>query len=660
MTCCTRRALRAALLLALASLALARPAPASAGEYAVPFCTNHPSGSSPGWTLSRTNGSSGGIPYFYRTSNCALGGNGLYRRFEVNTVAAGASDDWTFQAPANTYVSRVQMRQTATPRSEGAADAVYAEYETGGRTTLAIAVGNSANSTLGNATYTLPVAGPRAVRIQSSLFCQASSNNCAGIWNNEYGNQYYVHGGVVYLTDPTNPSIAAPGGAGWQTSPPDASNPITYNVSDTGSGVREVRLFVDGILMETKASACSVNVLVPCPLAASGTMTFDTTRLSEGEHTIALVAVDASGNVTPQSERSLTVTVRRAPSSSTTAPPSAGGGTGTGGGAPVTGTPIQGNPGTWTGTDLSFAYQWMRCDQNGQNCVPIQGANGLSYTPTSSDLGHTLVFCVTASNSGGQTERCSAPTGIVVAPAPAPNAGGGTSATTNDMPPTGTSGTAGRDGADGANSAQRVNLTAVLSSRSTVQKVRYGRRVPITGRLLRPDGSPIAGAHLTVQTQTAMPGAAMADAAQVVTDADGRFRWVAPAGPSRLIRFGYRASVGDVSYVDTTDVRLLVMAGVTLKASPRKVRNKRAAVFTGRVLGKPIAKRGVLVDLQVFYRKKWRTFAAPRTNRRGAYRFKYRFTAGAATWKFRARVRPGADYPYEQGLSKQRRVEVTH
>lgn len=648
------RALRAALLLALASAIL--PAAASAGEYTVPFCTNHPTGARPGWVETVTDGGASGTPYFYRSLSCGVGQQGYYRRFEVNTVAAGASADWTFHAPPNTHVSRLQIAQSGTPRSQGAADAVYAELEGGGRTTLAVAVGN-AGSTLSNATYTLPSTGPRAIRIQTSLACQPSAN-CAGVWNNAYGNEYYVRGGVVYLNDPSNPSIATPGGAGWQSSPPDGANPVDYDVSDTGSGVREVRLYVDGILVETRASNCTANAVVPCPLTATGSLTFDTTRLSEGEHTVAVVAVDASGNVTPQAERDLTVTVRRVPGSSTTSPPTAGGGTGTGG-APAAGTPIQGNPGTWTGADLTFAYQWMRCDQNGLNCVPISGANGLSYTPTSADLGHTLVFCVTASNSGGQTERCSAPTAVVVAPTTS-TSGGGT-ATTNDMPPTGADGADGRDGTNGTGAVvQRANLTAVLSSRSTVQRVRYGRRVPITGRLLGPDGQPVAGARLSVQTQTAMPGAAMADAAQVATGADGRFRWVAPAGPSRLIRFAYRATAGEVTYVDTTDVKLLVKAGVTFKASPRKVRNKQTAVFTGRVLGKPIAKRGVLVDLQVFYRKKWRTFAAPRTNKRGAYRFKYRFTAGAATWKFRARVRPGADYPYEQGLSRQRRVKVTH
>jgi hypothetical protein len=53
----------------------------------------------------------------------------------------------------------------------------------------------------------------------------------------------------------------------------------------------------------------------------------------------------------------------------------------------------------------------------------------------------------------------------------------------------------------------------------------------------------------------------------------------------------------------------------------------------------------------VFFRKHWRTFAAPRTNRAGVYKFKYRFMAGAATWRFRARVRVDTAYPYTTGYS---------
>ena len=192
-------------------------------------------------------------------------------------------------------------------------------------------------------------------------------------------------------------------------------------------------------------------------------------------------------------------------------------------------------------------------------------------------------------------------------------------------------------------------------------KVKFGKRVPIRGRLVGPAGAPIAGAILEVQTRTAVPGASVAAAGKVVTASDGRYTYMAPAGPSRVVRIAYRSHSADSSFADTSDVTLLVTAGVTIKATPKKVRNRHATVFTGRLLGKPITRRGVIVDLQVLFRNKWRTFGAPRTNGAGKYRFRYRFMAGAATWKFRARVRRETSYPYLEGFSlKTVKVRVTN
>jgi hypothetical protein len=66
------------------------------------------------------------------------------------------------------------------------------------------------------------------------------------------------------------------------------------------------------------------------------------------------------------------------------------------------------------------------------------------------------------------------------------------------------------------------------------------------------------------------------------------------------------------------------------------------------------------VDLQAFYRGRWRTFATPRANRRGKFRFWYRFeaTRGVVTYRFRAKVRAEDAYPYELGYSPTVRVTV--
>jgi Ig domain of plant-specific actin-binding protein len=69
--------------------------------------------------------------------------------------------------------------------------------------------------------------------------------------------------------------------------------------------------------------------------------------------------------------------------------------------------------GTWKGSPTSFHFQWLRCDASGANCAAIPGATGKSYTPTTTDIGHTLRVRVTARNSSGSTSATSAATGVV-------------------------------------------------------------------------------------------------------------------------------------------------------------------------------------------------------------------------------------------------------
>lgn len=79
--------------------------------------------------------------------------------------------------------------------------------------------------------------------------------------------------------------------------------------------------------------------------------------------------------------------------------------------------------GTWheDGSDqLSYTYRWADCDASGANCSAIAGATGATYTPTTTDVGHTILVIETAANSGGAGKpAASAPTAVVAA-APAP------------------------------------------------------------------------------------------------------------------------------------------------------------------------------------------------------------------------------------------------
>jgi hypothetical protein len=87
----------------------------------------------------------------------------------------------------------------------------------------------------------------------------------------------------------------------------------------------------------------------------------------------------------------------------------------------ITGTTTQGqtlsvSTGGWSGaTPITYAYQWLRCDGNGNNCSNVSGATSSKYVLTSADVGHTLRTKVTAANSVGSANSTANAAGPVKA-----------------------------------------------------------------------------------------------------------------------------------------------------------------------------------------------------------------------------------------------------
>jgi hypothetical protein len=85
----------------------------------------------------------------------------------------------------------------------------------------------------------------------------------------------------------------------------------------------------------------------------------------------------------------------------------------------ISGTPQQGQTltattGQWSGDQpITYAFQWLRCDATGGNCIAIGGANGQTYTVTGDDVGHRLRVQVTATNADGSSQALSDPTAVV-------------------------------------------------------------------------------------------------------------------------------------------------------------------------------------------------------------------------------------------------------
>jgi hypothetical protein len=127
-------------------------------------------------------------------------------------------------------------------------------------------------------------------------------------------------------------------------------------------------------------------------------------------HTITVVvtATNAGGEAT-ESAAEITGLVVASPPQDTVAPDVTG--------DDDLGETLTAGTGTWTGTlPVTYEYQWQRCDEDGENCVDVDGATDETYTLTEADQSHTVVVVVTATNDAGSDTSTSAPSAVLPAP----------------------------------------------------------------------------------------------------------------------------------------------------------------------------------------------------------------------------------------------------
>lgn len=124
-----------------------------------------------------------------------------------------------------------------------------------------------------------------------------------------------------------------------------------------------------------------------------------------------VIASNADGPGTAAASNATDTVTATAPGPPNTAPPTISG-------QAVVGQTLTASQGTWTGTGLTFAYQWRRCDTAGANCADISGATATTYVLVAADSGKTIRVEVTAKNTTGETTVASAQTAVVTTAAP--------------------------------------------------------------------------------------------------------------------------------------------------------------------------------------------------------------------------------------------------
>jgi hypothetical protein len=189
--------------------------------------------------------------------------------------------------------------------------------------------------------------------------------------------------------------------------------------------------------------------------------------------------------------------------------------------------------------------------------------------------------------------------------------------------------------------------------------LRFRGRALVHGQVQTVDGVAIRGGAVEVLFRHRATDRPLRTLAHIQTDVEGRFAYLLPRSPSGTYRFRYEGSArfGPGS----SDLMALVRARLIFQASKRKAANGDTVVFSGRLVGRPVPQLGRTVDVQAWIPGfGWRTFATPRTNRRGhfAVPYTFRFTRGVQRYRLRALLERSGDYPYERAASRTVRVTV--
>jgi hypothetical protein len=632
-------------------------------------------------------------------NNCPSGG--LHSEmYPTGGIPLGATVGWTYTAPPNTTISRFVSEYAGwTKIYDDVNQGLIQVLDGAGRVGLTY---NDRQATVSNK-RTIDWWDVSTNAITARVLCDGPSGHagCGGSvgWSSLFGPK-------LYLTDDLPPTVGAASGSVTTDTTLKGTEGISYSAADVGGGIARLRLYVDGQptavdhVINTNNGHCQISgtengVWVfswpkPCPGAVNTEELIDTTAIADGRHTITLKVVDVArqeatlwtGSRLVANHPPVNVQLPAFRDNATLA-------------NPLIGTPIVAlSDGTWTGPNLNVSRSWVQCDGHGTlpSCAAIPGATGLSYTPTADDIGHRLRLLVTATNVADSVSAYSQPTGIVAAPSSA-----GPITPKPDPGADGSDGKDGNDGKDGTTPPTSGNAPAPpvvpgVSISTTVEHMFRGRiagepagatcpqdRATLKFEHVRggqvklgfgkastaqvqltctTTGKAIEGAQLDIATRV---GNNPAVAADVSTDGAGHATLRLAKGANRMVTVGYRMYADDPVARATAALKVMVNGRVVLRANRRHLHNGQAVTLRGMLRGGEVPARGVTLAVQWKDGHRWRPFAQIRTNRKGVFRYAYKFTrtSGRITYALRVQVTKGqVDYPYLATASKPVRVIV--
>jgi hypothetical protein len=609
------------------TMALTPVAPAQAGTYVINNCPSAPTANGdPGpWVVF-------GSPQLSKGS-CS-GGEGDWIGPRGGSMSAGSADGVRVTVPSGSGMTiREAKVWWSVPHQISGADTFAVAYANGA------GVGESTTPAGSQANPDVFVLPSTTTTFTLEDYC---SNDDAGqgcVFGGGENPNLELYGAQLTLADSRPPSGKVTGGGLESTGALSGSQSLGYSAEDGDSGVRLVRLLIDGapVASNDYIANCPYTNFLACPASESDSLRWNTASVADGEHTLELSVQDAAQNTSIIYTGS--ITTANAPSNSS--PPSI-----TTAGRPLTGSTLSAQPGEWsapTGAGaVTYGLQWQDCDSDGNNCNSIPGAQGASYTPAARDAGHTLRVLVSAADSDGSTSLTTTASAVVAAPQALTQFPTEPTITANGA----TGPAAGVPNGTGASDS----ATLQLAGRSVISRSFAQRALTLTGRLTNSTGSPISGATLEILEKIAGTSSSRV-IAHATTHFDGSYVAHVPAGPSRSILLAYRAFASEANYAAEATLQESVGAGVQLHVTPRHTSPSGTIRLIGQVQG-PIPSQGVIVELLVHYLGHWEPFRTPRTDAGGRFHVSYQFQGAIGRFPFRAEAPSGqSGFPFTVGYS---------
>jgi len=370
-------------------------ASAHAGTYVINNCPSAGNGNAGSWTVF-------GSPQ--NVKGTCSGGAGDYIGPRGGSMSPGDLAGVQIGAPAGITIREAKIWWQVSHQVAGADTFAIAADNGGvvGESTTPLGAGNPDTFVLSSTTTEITLAN----------YCSNDDAGAGCTFGGGENNILELYGAQLTLFDSGLPSGSVTGGSLAGSGPLSGTQALAYNASDGGSGVRYVELILDGqsVAKNDYIAECPYQNFAACPASVSGTISWNTGAIADGQHELALRIVNAGGNSSIVDDH--TITTHNSPT--VTTPPTI---TGT----PIIGQTLTGIPGTVSSNpgagSVKTAGQWQRCDSAANNCVAIPGATGTSYNLTVADEGHTLIYQETISNNAGSVVAQSAAFGPVTASA---------------------------------------------------------------------------------------------------------------------------------------------------------------------------------------------------------------------------------------------------